>query len=345
MASEKIFGLPGAALDPESLRSGRTVVCEFLDGHRRAEIIGQRPLWNKATEKNPAGYYVRVRFVDKQWGICNVCLDTMHEEAVTDVEAAAYDSRQPVTVEAKPAAALSHAERCAATHCLLQTFPDTPHHRELVKCCLGQKWSELPNWASQRQPSSESVAVVRPTSRAPPTFEVVLAKKGHTVVGCACLAFAYRDEAAAGDRPWCCEVIFMAVREDHRARRIGQQLLREAVARCARARAERFVVLSCAPADSTNWFLDAGGGRLRGALVATSARQFGQQLSQFSALRAACVVPSSFWMHWPFAQDDADGVTLLWMTLQQCENWLHRSSARARDDDGSSDRKRKLAKI
>ena len=78
MASEKIFGLPGAPLSPESLQTGRTVVCEFLDGHRRAEIIGQRPLWNKATEKNPAGYYVRVRFVDKQWGICNVCLDTMH---------------------------------------------------------------------------------------------------------------------------------------------------------------------------------------------------------------------------------------------------------------------------
>ena len=180
-----------------------------------------------------------------------------------------------------------------------------------------------------------------------PTFVVVLAKKGCTVVGCACLAFAYRDQTCAGDRPWCCEVIFMAVREEYRAQRIGQQLLREAVSQCVLERAERFVVLSCAPAAAGNWFLDGSGGRLRGALVATSARQFGQQLSQFSALHASCIVPSSFWMHWPFAQDDKDGVTLLWMTLQQCENWLHRSISRAREDDqrdGGDDRPRKLAK-
>ena len=234
MASEKIFGLPGAPLSPESLQTGRTVVCEFLDGHRRAEIIGQRPLWNKATNQNPAGYYVRVRFVDKQWGICNVCVDTMHAEAVTDVEAAAYDLQQPVTVETKPAASIS-PERCAAALSVAH-LPDTPHHRELAGC-LGQKWNELELGVAaaavriDREADVGSSADVCGGAREEGVHGGRVRVPGLRVPRSTC----------AGDRPWCCEVIFMAVREEPRATDRPTALARSGVVRTERA--ERFVVL------------------------------------------------------------------------------------------------------
>ena len=140
--------------------------------------------------------------------------------------------------------ALSHSERCAATHCLLHTFPDTPHHRELVKCCLGQKWNELPNWASQRQRSASIVSARGSADVCGGAREEGVHGRRLRVPGLRVprsrLAPAIA-RGAARSSSWRC------ARSTARNGSANSSCAKR-LALCARARAERFVVLSCAPA-------------------------------------------------------------------------------------------------